>query len=141
MRPLEWLLSAAFVAFLALKVAEGAWRIEIWPFTNVPMFAQRVPPGAAPLRVTLVGTRGGQRVAVGPADFGLTDDEFGRQVTVGSVWTLPARCGILGGHYNRTRPPALRLQALEAHVVRIPRPGVASEPYQQVVQCDLPEVP
>ena len=52
MKPTELLLSAFFLAFIALKGAEGVFQLEDWPLTHVPMFSRRVPPSAVPMRVT-----------------------------------------------------------------------------------------
>jgi hypothetical protein len=140
MRPRQWLLSAGFLAFAALKVAEVALGIERWPLTSAPMFARRVPPEVSPSRVVLRGQRDGRWVDLAAADFGLTPDELGRQLR-GSEASLPGRCGLLGHVYNyrMRRPPAARLQALEARIVRLARSGgVASE---QAVPCPIPPAP
>src|SRR3990172_12565212 len=42
-RPREWLVSFLILALFALKLAEGALRIESWAPSKVPMFATHLP--------------------------------------------------------------------------------------------------
>jgi len=133
----EWLLSVFFVAVIGLKVAEGVFRLESWPLSDVRMFSRRVPPEVVLHQVTLSGTRGGPWFALVGADFGLGDEELRRRLPP-SLLSLPNVCGSLGAEYNARHPPAQRLTGMRARVQRIPRPGVTSEPFDQTVDCRIP---
>jgi hypothetical protein len=137
MRTGEWLVSALIVAFIGLKVAEGALRIESWPLSHVPMFAVRMGPDRAPVRISVVGRRGGAEVPLDAGDFGLTYDELRRRLRLGDD-TIIDRCRRLGGAYNERVAPALRLEAIDVHFIRFPRPGMAAGPRSLVVPCPLP---
>jgi hypothetical protein len=137
MRPGEWLATALILAFFAIKIAETALAIDSWPLTTVPMFARRAGPEAVPMRLVLIGRRGGGAVTITAADVGLTDDELSRRVRSGTWTDASLACGTLGAVYNQTHPATLRLDALEARLIRILRPGVATVTDDIVVPCPL----
>src|SRR5262245_12350061 len=122
MRPGEWLATGLIVAFLAVKVAETALAIDSWPLTTVPMFAGRAGPDVVPMRMVLIGHRAGAEATITAADLGLTDDELTKRVRSGTWADASRACGTLGSVYNQTHPARLQLDALEARLVRIPRP-------------------
>jgi hypothetical protein len=132
----EWLLSAGFLAFILLKVAEAALRLENWPLSDVRMFSRRVPPSVTPFQVTLQGTRGEAWFPLVAADFGLNDDGLMRRLPA-DIATLPQRCGALGRDYNARHPGDAQLRAMQARVRRVPRPGVPSTPVDVTVPCIL----
>jgi hypothetical protein len=132
----EWLLSLCFVAFILLKVAEAALRLENWPLSDVRMFSHRVPPSVTPFQVTLQGSRGGAWFPLSAADFGLNEDGLMRRLPP-DIALLPQRCGALGRDYNARQPPAAQLRGLEARVRRVQRPGVPSRPLDVTVPCLL----
>jgi hypothetical protein len=132
------ILSAFFVAFIALKVTEGVLRLESWPLTHNPMFSGYIPRNVIPHRVTLEGRRGGLWFDLDPSAFNLTRDEFVRRFYF-DLGDLGANCGELGRLYNASRRlPLERLGALRAHVSPIPRPGFTGNlPPEMVVPCPL----
>ncbi len=130
------MLSAFFVAVIALKVAEAALRLESWPLTDVRMFSARVPPWVTPFDVTLLATRGGPWFPLTAFDLGLGPDGLRRRLPP-DLKVLPAACGELGRLYNTQHPGAGALAGLRARVRRVPRPGVPSEPFDQTVECPL----
>lgn len=134
--PREWLLSAFFVAVIGLKAAEGVFRLESWPLSDVRMFSHRVPSHVVLHEVTLSATRGGAWFGMAGAAFGLNDDELRRRLPH-DLAALPAICGNLGREYNQRRIPSERVTRMQARVRRIPRPGVPSEPLDQRVECLL----
>ena len=133
----EWLVSGLIVGLLVLHVAIGAFEIESWPLSNIPMFAVRQPPEVTPFRMTLIGRRGEEEIRLGPGAFGLTNTEFGRQLRGRGLTGLKEGCRRLADVYNRGRAPALRLEALEVRITSSPRPGVPSERYDVVLPCPL----
>lgn len=135
----EWLVSLLIVGVVALKVAEGAYRLEAWPLSSVPMFAKRIPPERVPWRIVMMGSRGGgPPFALTAADFRLTPDELGRRLGR-PIETLAERCGQLGALYNADPRFASRpLTALLVRATKVPRPGVPMEPVDVVLPCPLP---
>jgi hypothetical protein len=134
MRRGEWLVSLLIVAVVALKVAEGAYRLEAWPLSSVPMFSKRIPPERVSWRITLIGTRGGQEIELTAADFRLTPDEFGRRLGR-PIETLPERCAQLGALYNASA--ATPLTTLSVRAMKVPRPGVPMIPVDVTRPCPL----
>jgi hypothetical protein len=131
------ILSAFFVAFIALKVAEGFLRWESWPLTHTPMFSGYIPRNVVPHRVRLEGSRGGPWFELEPSYFDLTRDELVRRLYF-DLKNLGANCGELGRLSNaRRRLPIQRLRALRAHVEPIARPGVIAAPPPEIVPCPL----
>jgi len=136
-RPGQKLVSALIVAMLALKTAEGWFRLERWPLTNVPMFSVRVPPERLLWRVTLSATTGGSWFELGPLHLGLNKDDFGRRVPAEPLVLLPGRCGELGRIYNQAHP-GKQLTALQARVTKVLRPGLPDQvPEEHTVDCPL----
>jgi hypothetical protein len=133
----ECLATALILAFLAVKVAETALAIDSWPLTTVPMFAGRAGPETVPMRMALVGRRGGAAVTITAADVGLTDDELSRRIRSGTWADASQACGTVGAVYNRSHPAPLRLDVLEARFMRIPRPGIPTRTDDVVVPCPL----
>ena len=140
MPPRQRLLSAFFVAFIALKLSEGFLRWESWPLTHTPMFSKYLARNVLPHRVTLQGRRGrdGPWFDLEPSYFNLTRDEFVRRLYFDRE-NLAANCGELGRLFNASRRlPTDRLSALRAHFEPIPRPGVAVNlPAGAMVPCPL----
>jgi len=133
----QWILSAFFVAFIALKVAEGFLHWESWPLTHTPMFSGYIPRNVVPHRIRLEGNRGGPWFELEPSYFGLTRDELVRRLYF-DLKNLAANCGELGRLSNaRRRLPVERLSALRAHVEPMPRPGVIAAPPAETVSCPL----
>jgi len=131
------ILSALFVGFIALKVAEGFLRWESWPLTHTPMFSGYIPRNVVPHRVRLEGARGGAWFDLEPSYFNLTRDELVRLLYF-DLKNLAANCGELGRLSNASRRlPMQRLSALRAHVEPIPRPGVMAAPPAETVPCPL----
>ena len=95
----EWLVSVLVVGVVALKIAEGAYRLEAWPLSSVPMFSRRIPAERVPGRIELLGIRAGRPVVLSAAEFRLTPDELGRRLGR-PIETLPERCAQLGRLYN-----------------------------------------
>ena len=137
MTPREWLLSAFFVAVIGLKAAEGVFRLESWPLSDVRMFSRRVPAEVTLYEVSLSATRGGPWFPLRGGDFGLNDEELRRRLPP-SLVALPNVCGGLAREYNQRHPPSERLTGMRARVRRIPRPGVPSEPFDNSVACAMP---
>jgi hypothetical protein len=134
----EWLVSLLIVGVVALKIAEGAYRLEAWPLSSVPMFSKRIPPERVPWRIVLLGTRGGEQVELTAADFRLSTDELGRRLGR-PIETLPQRCAQLGALYNADpRFAATPLTALSVRATKVPRPGVPMIPVDVVLPCPLP---
>jgi hypothetical protein len=131
----HWLVSFLIVALFGLKLAEGAFQIESWPLSNVPMFATYMPKAITPRRVVLRGRTDGDWFDVPPSRVGLTDDEFIRRFE-GKLSDVPFACAELGRIYNDSRP-GRALRALEAHVVAVPRPGVPTPLGDLVIACPL----
>jgi hypothetical protein len=131
----HWLVSVLILALFGLKLAEGAFQIESWPLSNVPMFATYVPMAVTPRRILLRGRTDGGWFDVLPSQVGLTDDEFIRRFE-GNLSRVPLVCAELGNIYNASRPTGA-LRALEAHVVAVPRPGVPMTYGDVVVACPL----
>jgi hypothetical protein len=129
------MLSGLFVAVIALKLAEAAFRLESWPLTDVHMFSARVPPWVTPFDVALLATRGGPWFPLTSFDLGIDPDGLRRRLPP-DLKVLPAACGELGRLYN-TQHPGAALTGLRARVLRVPRPGVPSEPFDQTVECPL----
>jgi hypothetical protein len=50
----DWLVSILVVAVVALKIAEGVYRLEAWPLSSVKMFSRRIPPEWVPCRIVLL---------------------------------------------------------------------------------------
>ena len=130
-------MSAFFLAFIVLKLAEGFLRLESWPLTHIPMFSGYIPANVIPHRVILEGKRGGRWFEVDPSYFNLTRDEFVRLLYF-DLANLASNCGELGRLSNaRQRLPNHRLTALRAHIAPIPRPGRVRAPAAQTVPCPL----
>lgn len=129
----EWRLSALFVAVIALKIAEGVFRLESWPLSDVRMFSNRVAPSVALYTVTLAGTRGGEWFPLPAMVFGLNDEELRRRLPA-HAGALPASCGALGKVYN-ARNPGAPLTRMTARMLRIARPGIAAPPGDWNVEC------
>ena len=131
-------LSAFFVAFIALKVSEGVLRLESWPLTHNPMFSGYIPRNVVPHRVTLEGRRGGPWFELDPSHFNLTRDEFVRMLYF-DLGNLGTNCGELGRLYNASRRlDSERLTDLRAHVSPMPRPGTTvNPPPEMMVPCPL----
>jgi len=134
------LLSAFFLAVLALKVAEGVGQLDAWPLSPMPMFSRRVPPQATVWRVTLQARRGDAWIEIGPAAFALSDDELLRRLPADPI-ALPVRCGELGRLYNAGHPGPGRLHELRAVVTKVPRPGSGDAPVAWLAQCPLEPPP
>ena len=131
------ILSAFFVGFFALKLAEGFLRLESWPLTHIPMFSGYIPANVIPHRVRLEGTRGGPWFDLDPSYFNLTRDELGRRLYF-DLGNLSANCGELGRLANASQPlPAQRLRALRANIEPIPRPTLTRAPAPKTVPCPL----
>lgn len=138
MRWREWLVSLLVVAVIALKVAEGAYRLEAWPLSSVPMFSKRIPPERVPWRIVLLGSRDGEQFELGAADFRLSPDELGRRLGR-PIETLPQRCAQLGRLYNADpRFRAKPLTSLSVRATKVARPGVPMIPVDVVMPCPLP---
>ena len=134
----EWLVSLLIVGVVALKIAEGAYRLEAWPLSSVPMFSKRIPPERVPWRIVLLGTRGGAQIELTAADFRLSPDELGRRLGR-PIETLPQRCAQLGVLYNADpRFSATPLTALSVRATKVARPGVPMIPVDVVLPCPLP---
>jgi len=133
----QWILSAFFVAFVALKLTEGLVRLESWPLTHNPMFSGYIPRNVVPHHITLQGSRGGPWFDLEPSSFNLTRDEFVRLLYF-DLANLSSNCGRLGRLFNASRRPGTHhLSALRARVEPIPRPGVTRAPPEQMVPCAL----
>jgi hypothetical protein len=130
------MLSAFFVAFIVLKVAEGTLRLESWPLTHIPMFSGYIPANVIPHRVVLEGKRGGFWYDLDPSYFNLTRDEFVRLLYF-DLANLASNCGELGRLSNAQQLPGHRLTALRARVEPIPRPGRIRPPAAQAIPCPL----
>jgi hypothetical protein len=134
----QWILSAFFVAFVLVKVAEAWLGLERWPLTNVAMFLDRRPEGEAPTRVRFYGVRGGETFELGPGDFALTPDEFNRRLR--DAEDLSQNCGELARLYGRRQKRRRPLTAAYAQLEAIPRPGARS-PASLSIRVDCPLAP
>ena len=131
------ILSAFFVASIALKLIEGLFRLESWPLTHNPMFSGYIPRTVVPHHVTLQGSRGGPWFDLEPSSFNLTRDEFVRLLYF-DLQNLSSNCGKLGRLFNASRRfRTQHLSALRAHVEPIARPGVMGAPPDEMVPCAL----
>lgn len=134
MSPREWRLSIFFAAFVALKIAEGALRLDHWPLSNVSMFSQRQPVEVVPLRSRLVVTRGSGWFDLAPGDVRLSEDEFYNRLRPSDE--LAARCGTLLRSYNaKVAEPWRRLRAAAVVIEPIARPAIPTEVAGRVVAC------
>lgn len=136
MPPAQWALSTFFVAFVAAQALVGAGRVEEWPLTTMPMFAQYFEPEQVPVRISLVATMpDGLRRELAAAEFGLTDNELRNRLYF--TPDLRAACGELGRAYNAGRPLAQQLSRLVAHREAIARPGIPRPPSTEDYRCPL----
>lgn len=110
----EWLLSALFVAFVALKVVEGVLAVESWPLSHVPMFAHYQPLDRSPVTFTIHARRRDAWLVLQPWQLGLNHAELNRQLLRDDDPGLP--CGTLLSAFNARRPRSLHFA--EAYVER-----------------------
>jgi hypothetical protein len=138
MKPREWVLSAFFVAFLAVKLLEGWLAVESWPFSHLPMFAERMPAGARPFVLTLHGLQHGRWIQITPWMLGLNEAELNARLK--GTQDIAAACGELMRSFNDRRPPRRRLSA--AYVLRrtLTLPGTGEAPVETRTDCS-PQAP
>jgi hypothetical protein len=141
----QWALSALFLTFFTLKVAEGWLGLEAWPLTDVSMFLDRRPANVVPKRARLFGVREGMTVELTAADLRLSEDEF--LTILRDDEDLGAACSTLVQSFNRrvTRLGATRMRITAAFAEReeIPRPGIPRPPWRIRAECavDAPPLP
>lgn len=136
------LLSAATALWLAAQLAAGlAMKVHSWPVAGFPMFSEKRSVVAE--RQIEVRTRGGRLLAVGAADFGLTDLQFlnyqrGMLNDAGMVKPNAAdRLGRLAAVWNRRhrRDPATSMTLTQ--LVR-PLPYGTPPSSRQVIRWSAP---
>jgi|RhiMetdeSRZDD1v2_1073273.scaffolds.fasta_scaffold300655_2 hypothetical protein len=127
----EWVASAGFVAFMALKLTEILVPLESWPFSNVAMFSERRPAHVLPQRIHIYGRRDGQWVELTSRDLSLTDDELGSRLR--SSPDLRLACGEIVAANN----PRLGVDAAMVMVEDVPRPGTDARPEWHSAPCPL----
>lgn len=143
-RPLaQWLLSALFVGFVAVKAAEALIGLEAWPLTNVSMFLDRRPPDVVPIRARLWGVRNGETFELLPVDLRLSEDEFLTRLRDDPDFV--GACSALVQTFNRRvtriRAGHQRVTGAFAEREEIPRPGIPREPSRVRVECAIEERP
>lgn len=136
-------LSVLFVAFAALKLAEGALGLEAWPFTNVSMFHARQPFDVVPVRARLFGVRDGTAFELTPLDLRLSEDEFLTRLR--DEGDLAHACSDFARDYNRRLAKRgrdrERITAAYATREEIARPGVERRPWRTRVACAVDDAP
>lgn len=132
----EWLLSALFVAFVALKVAEGWLAIESWPLSHVPMFAHYQPLDRLPMNFTIHAQRGGAWFVLQPWQLGLNQAELNRQLLRDIDPGRP--CGVLLRAFNARRQPFLRVVSAYVERRTYARPHTAGSDLVERFPCPLP---
>jgi len=135
----EWLLSALFAAFVALKVAEGVLALEEWPLTNVPMYARARPASELPRRATIHALRRGAWFELRPFQLGLNRDELARRVLYAP--DVAAACGELLRAFNAKRRPGIRVDAAYVRLVTVARPQAPEQASEQRIDCPLEAAP
>ena len=136
MTPVQWWLSIFFLAFFALKAAEGALQLESWPLSDVSMFYARRPPEQLPRIVRMYGVIGAEWRELSPSDFGLSEDEFVMRLRRSP--DLRASCGELARiHDERRVVRARRLKEARAVVVELARPGTGRPDSLIEAECPL----
>jgi hypothetical protein len=132
----EWILSALFLAFLAVKVLEGALALDEWPLTNVSMFRDRHPPDDVPTRVRLWVDHGQGWLELRERDFLLSEDEFNLKLR--GARDVESACKELIRIYARGARGKPRLLDAYAEREEIERPGVPRDIARMRFPC-LPE--
>lgn len=127
----EWIASACFVAFIALKLAELLVPLESWPFSNVAMFSQRRPAHVLPQRIHLYGRRGNRWVELTSRDLSLTDDELDKRLRSSSDPRVA--CGQIIAANN----PRLGVSAAMLMIEDVPRPGTDAPPGWRSAPCPM----
>jgi hypothetical protein len=127
----QWFLSACFLGFVALKLAEALVPLDSWPWSNIPMFSRRMPPELSPQRLHVFGRRGTRWVELTSRDLSLTDDELSRRLR--NSPSPRVACGQIVAANN----PRLGVNAAMLMVERVPRPGSGAPPRWQSESCPL----
>lgn len=131
----EWLLSVLFVAFVAVKVVEGAFAIESWPLSHVPMFAHYQPLDQRPMTFAIHARRGGRWVALQPWQLGLNLAELNRQLLGHADPGVP--CAQLLRAFNAKRRPVLRFDAAYVERRTLARPHTGEHDRVERFPCPL----
>jgi hypothetical protein len=131
MTPKQWFLSACFLGFVTLKLAEALVPIDSWPWSNVAMFSQRRPADVLPQRLHVYGRRGAEWVELTSRELSLTDDELARRLRNSA--NPRVACGQIVAANN----PRLGVDAAMLMIEDIPRPGSGAPPRWQSTSCPL----
>ena len=136
MTPTQWGLSIFFLAFFALKAAEGAFQLESWPLSDVSMFQTRRPPEHLPRIARMYGVIGTEWRELSPGDFGLDEDAFVMRLRRSP--DLRVSCGNLARIYDERRViRARRLKEARAVVIKLARPGTGRPDTLIEAECPL----
>lgn len=131
----EWLLSALFVAFAAVKVAEGGLAIESWPLSHVPMFAHYQPLEQRPVNFAIHARRGATWFVMQPWQLGLNRDELNRQLLRDPDPGRP--CGVLLRAFNARRRRFLRIASAYVERRTHARPHTGASDRVERFPCPL----
>jgi hypothetical protein len=131
----QWLLSACFLCFVTLKLAELLVPLESWPLSNVAMFSRRIPPEVLPQRIHIQGRRGSRWVELTSSDLSLSEDELSRRLRSSDNPRLT--CGQIVAANN----PRLGVNAAMLMIEEVPRPGSNMAPRWRSSSCPLGGVP
>jgi hypothetical protein len=129
------MLSAVFVAFVVLKIAEGSLAVESWPLSHVPMFASRQPPTSLPVRLSLHALRGGAWFEMQPFQLGLNRAELNRHLLRDPE--PGAACGELLRGFNASRPRERRVDAAYVRELTLARPATGAADIERRSACPL----
>ena len=131
----QWLLSACFLGFLGLKLAEALVPIDSWPWSNVAMFSHRIPPEVSPTRLHIYGRRGTRWAELTSRELSLTEDELSRRLRGSSNFLVT--CGQIVAANN----PRLGVSAAMLMIEHVPRPGSGASVRWQTASCPMGDAP
>jgi hypothetical protein len=127
----EWLASACFLGFVALKLTELLVPLESWPLSNVAMFSRRMPATVMPQRLHIYGRRGKQWVELTSRDLSLTEDELAKRLR--SSPDIRGTCGEIVAANN----PRLGVNEAMIMIEDVPRPGTDARPGWHSAPCRM----
>jgi hypothetical protein len=127
----QWILSACFVGFVALKLVELLVPLESWPLSNVAMYSRRIPREVRPQRLHIQGRRGREWVELTARDLSLTDDELSKRLRASK------KPGVTCGEIVAANNPRLGVDAAMLMIESVPRPGDDAPSRWDNLSCPL----